>query len=76
MSDLSSSSDDQDIIREVESDTCCTISTSSRSTRLEKVRKRFHTHMQFFIANGGSCNYDSEIICDFELPLGYKHLVQ
>ena len=53
MSDLSSSSDDQDILREVESEMCCTRSTGSRSTRLEKVRKRFRTRMQFFIANEG-----------------------
>jgi hypothetical protein len=32
--------------------------------------------MQFFIANGGSCNYDVESIGDIEFPLRYKHLVQ
>jgi hypothetical protein len=32
--------------------------------------------MQFFIANGGSCNYDAESIGDIEFPLRYKHLVQ
>jgi hypothetical protein len=69
-------SDDQDIVREVESEMCCTRSTGSRSTRLEKVRKRFHTRMKFFIANGGSCNYDVESIGDIEFPLRYKHLVQ
>jgi hypothetical protein len=74
--DLSSSSDDQDILKEVESETCCTRSISARSTRLEKVRKRFRIRMQFFIANGGSCNYDAEIIGDIEFPLRYKHLVQ
>jgi hypothetical protein len=74
--DLSSSSDDQYILREVESDTCCTRSTSSRSTRSEKVRKILCIRMQFFIANGGSCNYDAESIGDIELPLRYKHLVQ
>ena len=60
---------------------CCTRSTGirstgSRSTRLEKVRKRFRNRMQFFIANGGLCNYDVESICDIEFPLRYKHLVQ
>jgi hypothetical protein len=69
-------SDDQDILREVESETCCTRSTGSRSTRLEKVRKIFCIRMQFFIANGGSCNYDAESIGDIEFPLRYKHLVQ
>jgi hypothetical protein len=76
MSDLSSSSDDQGIVREVESETCCTRSTDSRSTRLEKVRKRFCTLMQFFIANRGSCNYDVESIGDTEFPMRYKHLLQ
>jgi hypothetical protein len=74
--DLSSSSDDQYIVREVESETCCTRSTSSRSTRLEKIRKRFCIRMQFFIANRGLCNYDAESIGDIEFPLRYKHLVQ
>jgi hypothetical protein len=32
--------------------------------------------MQFFIANGGSCNYDVESIGDIEFPLRYKSLVQ
>ena len=76
MSDLSSLSDDQDILREVESETCCTRSTGSRSTRLEKVRKRFHIRMQFFITNEGSCNYDVESIGYIEFPLRYRHLVQ
>ena len=76
MSDLSSLSDDQDILREVESEMCCTRSTGSRSTRLEKVWKIFHTCMQFFIANGGSCNYDAESIGDIEFPFRYRHLVK
>ena len=32
--------------------------------------------MQFFISNGGSCNYDVERIGDIEFPLRYRHLVQ
>ena len=32
--------------------------------------------MQFFIANGGSCNYDAESIGEIEFPLRYKQLVQ
>jgi hypothetical protein len=55
---------------------CCTRSTGSRSTRSEKVRKRFHIRMQFFIANIVSCNYDAKSICDIEFPLRYKNLVQ
>ena len=32
--------------------------------------------MQYFIANGGLCNYDAKRIGDIEFPLKYKHLVQ
>ena len=32
--------------------------------------------MQYFIANGGSCNYDVESIGDIEFPLRYRHLLQ
>jgi hypothetical protein len=64
------------IVREVDSETCCTRSTGSRSTRLEKVRKRFCTRMQFLIVNGGSCNYDDESMGDIQFPLRYKHLVK
>ena len=49
----------------------CSISTIS-----EKVRKLFRRCMQYFIANGGSCNYDAESIGDIEFPLRYRHLVQ
>ena len=67
--------DGEDILGEVESDTCCTRSTGSISTRYEKVRKRFHRCMQYFIANGGSCNYDAKSIGGIEFPLRYRHLV-
>ena len=43
---------------------------------LKKVRKRFRRRMQYFIANGGSCNYAAESIGDIELPLMYINLVQ
>ena len=69
-------SDGEDILGEVESDMCCTRSTSSISTRSEKVSKRLCRCMQYFIANGGSCNYDAESIGDIEFPLRYRHLVQ
>jgi hypothetical protein len=32
--------------------------------------------MKFFIAEGGSCDYDDESIGDIEFPLRYRHLVQ
>ena len=69
-------SDGEDILGEVESDTCRTRSTGSISTRSEKVRKRFRRHMQYFIAKGGSCNYDAESIGDIEFPLRYRNIVQ
>ena len=50
---LSYNSDGEDILGEVEIYMCCTRSTSSISTRSEKVRKRFRRCMQYFIANGG-----------------------
>ena len=69
-------SDGEDILGEVESDTCCTRSTGSISTRSEKVRKIFRRGIQYFISNKGSCNYDAESIGDIEFPLRYRHLVQ
>ena len=41
LSYISSSSDGEDILGDIESDTCCTRSTSSISTRSKKVRKDF-----------------------------------
>lgn len=73
---MSSSSDDQEILVEVESETCSTSSTSFRATRSEKVRKIFRRCMQIFIANGGSCYYDVESIVDNEFPLRYKYIMQ
>ena len=32
--------------------------------------------MDFFLAEGGSCSYDDETICDIKVPLRYKHLVK
>ena len=43
---------------------------------MKKVRKRCRRRMKYFIANGGSCNYDAESIGDIEFPLRYRHLVQ
>jgi len=49
MSDLSSLSEDQDILGEVESETCFTRSTNSRLSRDEKVRRRFRRRMIFLL---------------------------
>ena len=76
MSDLCSLTEDQDILGEVESETYCTRSNSSRSTRAEKVRRILCRCMEFFIVEGGSCDYDDESIGDIELSFRYRHLVK
>ena len=48
----------------------------SRSTRGEMVRRKFCRHMELFLSEGGSCDYDNESICDIDLPLRYIHLVK
>jgi hypothetical protein len=62
MLDIYSSTEDQDILGEVESVMYFARSNSSRSTRDEKLRRRFHRRMEFFIAEGGSCDYNDESI--------------
>jgi hypothetical protein len=47
-----------------------------RSTRGEKIIIKFHRHMEFFLAKGGSCYYDYESIDEIEVPLRYKHIVK
>ena len=51
-------------------------SNRRRSTRGEKIRRKFHRHMEFFLVEGGFCSYDAESIDDIEVPLRYKHLVK
>ena len=55
--------------------------TSSRSTRVistrhQKIERKFHKRMEFFLVEVGSCSYDDETICDIEIPLRYIHLVK
>jgi len=55
--------------------------TSSRSNRQrliggEKIRRKFHKRMEFFLVKGGWCSYDHESIDDIEVPLRYKHIVK
>ena len=76
MSEYLSSSSEEDRLEEVESETSNTISNRSRSTRGEKVRRKFHRRMEIFVSKGGSCGYDNECIGDIELPLRYRHLVK
>jgi len=46
------------------------------STRGEKVRKKIHRCMEFFLTEGGSHSYENERIGDIDIPLRYKHLVK
>ena len=74
MSDLSSLSEGSlGIIEESETSSK---SNRQRSTRGEKIKRKFHRHMDFFLVKGGSCSYDHESIDDTEFPLRYKHIVK
>ena len=72
--DLSSSSSDE-ILRGTRENISNT-SYKAKSTRGEKVRRKFGRCMKLFIAKGGSCSYDDESIGDIEVPLRYKHLLK
>ena len=48
----------------------------TRTTRGEKVRRKFCRHMEIFLAEGGSCSYDDESIGDIEVSLKYKNMVK
>ena len=45
-----------------------------RSTRGQKIRKKFNKQIQFFLAEGGSCSYDNETKGNREFPLRYTNL--
>ena len=51
-------------------------STRAISTRFQKIRRKFHIHMELFLAEGGSCSCDDETIGDTKVPLRYKHVVK
>ena len=74
MSYLSSSSEGSS----VRLDGSYTSSRSTRfiSTRFQKVRRKFHKHMDFFLVEGGSCSYEHETIGNIKVPLRYKHIVK
>ena len=74
LSDLSSSSSDEISrgTRENISNTCY----KAKSTRGEKVRRKFGRCMEFFLSEGGSCSCDDESIGDIEFPLRYKNLLK
>ena len=73
-SDLSSSSEGN--LESLEESETSSRPTRARSTRCQKIRKKFNKRMKFFLKGGGSCSYDVEIVGDIEVPLRYKHLVK
>ena len=73
-SDLSSSSEGiLGILKESETSSR---STRARSTRCQKIRRKFDKRMNFFLQGGGSCSYDDETVGDIDVPLRYQHLVK
>ena len=51
-------------------------STRARSTRCQKIRRKFNKRMKFFRKGGGSCSYDDETVGYIDVPLRYQHLVK
>jgi hypothetical protein len=74
LSDLSSSSEGSS--GRLEESETSSRPKRGRSTRCQKIRRKFHKRMEFFLVEGGSCSYDDETIGDIEVPLRYKHLVK
>ena len=72
--DLSTSSEGSLVILD-ESETFIR-STRFISTRCQKIRRKFHKHMDLFLTEGGSSSYDHEEIGDIEVPLRYKHILK
>ena len=50
--------------------------TRARSTRCQKIRRKFNKHMEFFLKREGSCSYDDETMGDIDVPLRYQYLVK
>ena len=74
LSDLSFSS--EGILGRIEESETSSRSGRSKSSRCQKIRRKFNKRMDFFLAEEGSCSYDDETIGDIEVPLRYKHLVK
>ena len=51
-------------------------STRARSTRCQKIKRKFNKQIEFSLTGRGSCSYDDETIGDIEVPLRYKHIVK
>jgi len=74
LSDLSLSS--EGISSRIEESETYSRYNRQRSTRGEKIRRKFHRRMEFFLAKGGPCSYDDESIDDLKVSLRYKNLVK
>ena len=72
--DLSSSS--EWILGRLEESETSSRSTRARSTRCQKIRRKFDKCMNFFLQGGGSCSYDDETMGDIDVPLRYQNLVK
>ena len=72
MSDLSTLNEGNEEM--VDKSSTCSTTKIERSTRGQKIRKKFDKHMQFFLANGGSCSYDDETKGDIKVPFRYTHI--
>ena len=73
-SDLSSSNEGS--LGRLEESETSSRSTRARSTRCQKIRRKFDKRMNFFLQGGGSCSYDDETVGDIDVPLRYQHLVK
>ena len=73
-SNLSSSS--EGILGRLEESETSSRSTRDRSTRCQKIRRKFNKRINFFLKGGGSCSYDDETVGDINVPLRYQHLVK
>jgi hypothetical protein len=65
--DLSSSSSDE--ISRGTRENIFNTSYKEKSTRGEKIIRKFGRRMEFFLVEGGSCSYDDKSIGDTEAPL-------
>ena len=73
-SDLSSSSEGS--LGKLEESETSSRYTRSKSTRCQKIIRKFNKRMDFFLKGGGSCSYDDETIGDIEVLLRYTNIVK
>ena len=74
LSDLSSSTEGS--LGRLEESETSSRSTRARSTRCQKIKRKFNKRMKFFLKGGGPCSYDDNTMGDIDVTLRYKHLVK